>query len=79
MASRKLSGSHRRALSCPIGAGLAALVMLLVFRKDRLRITFFDRHVPASRYLLAALIPTGGAVLIYLIYRLFFGAPAAGA
>ena len=61
------------------GPGLAALVMLLVFRKDRLRITFFDRHVPASRYLLAALIPIGGAVLIYLIYRLFFGAPAAGA
>ena len=61
------------------GPGLAGLAMLLVFRKDRLRITFFDRHVPASRYLLAALIPIGGAVLIYLIYRLFFGAPAAGA
>ena len=58
--------------------GLAALVMLLIFRKDGLRITFFDRRVPASRYLLAALIPIGGAVLVYLIYRLFFGAPAAG-
>ena len=52
--------------------------MLLIFRKDRLRITFFDRNVPASRYLLAALIPIGGAVLVYLIYRLFFGAPALG-
>jgi uncharacterized protein len=59
--------------------GLAALVMLLIFRKDGLRITFFDRRVPASRYLLAALIPIGGAVLIYLIYRLFFGAAEAGA
>lgn len=57
------------------GPGLAALVMLLVFRKDRFRITFFDRKVPASRYVFAVLIPTGGAVLIYLIYRLFFGAP----
>ena len=58
------------------GPGLAALVMLLIFRKDRFRITFFDRKVPASRYLLAALIPISGAVLVYLIYRLFFGAPA---
>ena len=59
------------------GPGLAALLMLLIFRKDQLRVTFFDRRVPASRYLLAALIPIGGAVLIYLIYRLFVGAPAA--
>ena len=44
------------------GPGLAGLAMLLIFRKDQLRITFFDRHVPASRYLLAALIPIGGAV-----------------
>ncbi len=61
------------------GPGLAALVMLLIFRKDRFRITFFDRKVPASRYVLAALIPLGGAVLVYLIYRLFFGAPTSGA
>jgi membrane protease YdiL (CAAX protease family) len=61
------------------GPGLAGLAMLLIFRKDRLRITFFDRRAPASRYLFAALIPIGGAVLIYLIYRLFFGAPSAGA
>ena len=30
------------------GPGLAGLAMLLVFRRDRLRITFFDCHVPAS-------------------------------
>ena len=29
--------------------GLAALLMLLIFRKDRLHITFFDRRVPTSR------------------------------
>ena len=56
------------------GPGLAALTMLLIFRKDRFRITFFDRTIPASRYLLTALIPLGGAVLVYLIYRMFFGA-----
>ncbi len=61
------------------GPGLAALLMLLIFRKDRLRIAFFDRRVPASRYLLAALIPIGGALLVYIFYRLFFGTPAAGA
>ena len=59
------------------GPGLAALLMLLLFRKDRFRITFFDRKVPASRYVLAALIPFGGAALVYLIYRVFFSAAAA--
>ena len=56
------------------GPGLAALTMLLIFRKDRFRITFFDRTIPASRYLLTALTPLGGVVLVYLIYRVFFGA-----
>jgi membrane protease YdiL (CAAX protease family) len=57
------------------GPGLAALLMLLIFRKDRFQITFFDRRAPASRYLLAALIPLGGAALVSLIYRWLF-APA---
>lgn len=60
------------------GPGLAALLMLLIFRKDRFRITFCARKTPASRYLLAALMPLGGAVLIYLVHRLFFGASASG-
>ncbi len=60
------------------GPGLAALLMLLIFRKDGFRISIFDRKIPASRYLLAALIPAGGAALVFLIYRVFFAVPASG-
>jgi uncharacterized protein len=49
------------------GPGLAALLMLLIFRTDGHRLSIVDRRIPASRYLLAALIPTGGALVIYLI------------
>ena len=71
--------SRRQASSCHSGApGWQGSPCSSIFRKDRLRITFFDRRAPASRYLFAALIPIGGAVLIYLIYRLFFAAPSAG-
>lgn len=60
------------------GPGLAALLMLLIFRKDRFRITVFGDKVPATRYALAVLIPAGGAALVYLVYRLVFGASAVG-
>lgn len=62
-----------------LGPGLAALLMLVIFRKDRFRISFFDRTIPASRYLLAVAIPLGGAVVVYLIHRWFFAASAASA
>lgn len=60
------------------GPGLAALVMLLLFRRDSHRITVFDRRVRASRYVLAAVIPMGGALLIFAINRLTSGAPGPG-
>lgn len=60
------------------GPGLAALSMLLIFRKDGHRLVVFARGVPASRYLLAALIPAGGGLLIYLLNSLLFHAPAFG-
>ncbi len=53
------------------GPALAALVMLVFFRKDQLRVVVFDRKVPLLRYLLAALIPVLGAALVYLMYRPF--------
>lgn len=56
------------------GPGLAALLMLLIFRKDGHRFSIVERRIPASRYVLAALIPTGGALVVYLISSLIFGA-----
>ena len=52
------------------GPGLAALAMLLLFRRDGHRITFVSPQTPAIRYLSAALIPAGAALVIYLIRSL---------
>lgn len=64
--------SAETVIMAQLGPGLAALLMLLIFRKDRFRISFFDRKIPASRYLLALAIPLGGATLVWFIHRLFF-------
>jgi membrane protease YdiL (CAAX protease family) len=55
------------------GPGLAALLMLLLFRRDRHRLSIYDRRVPASRYALAVLVPTGVALVIYLLNTLVLG------
>ena len=52
------------------GPGLAALVMLVLFRKDGHKITFFSKATPAMRYVHAALIPVGAGLTILLISRL---------
>lgn len=52
------------------GPGLAALAMLLLFRRDGHRITFVSPQTPGIRYLYAALIPIGAALVIYLIRSL---------
>jgi membrane protease YdiL (CAAX protease family) len=56
------------------GSGLAALVMLVMFRRDRHRFSVVDRNIPRSRYVAAALIPLGGALAAYLIKTLILGA-----
>jgi membrane protease YdiL (CAAX protease family) len=55
-----------------LGPGLAALLMMLLFRKDGHRLTIVGRKTPASRYVLAALIPVGVAVAVFIINRLIF-------
>ncbi len=52
------------------GPGIAALVMLLIFRKDNFKLSFFDKSIPAFRYL-AALLPLGIGVLVYLLRFIF--------
>jgi hypothetical protein len=56
------------------GSGLAALVMLVIFRGDRHWFSVVDRSIPLSRYVVAALVPLGGALAAYLINTLILGA-----
>ncbi len=53
-----------------IAPGAAALMMLVIFRKDRFQITFFSKDTPALRYLWAALIPVGVGLVVYLVQSL---------
>ena len=48
------------------GPGIAALLMLVIFRKDGFKITFFSKDIPVLRYV-AALTPIGVGLVIYLI------------
>ena len=50
-----------------LGPGAAALLMLVIFRKDNFKITFFSRETPPVRYLLAFLIPAGVGLVVFLI------------
>ncbi len=52
------------------GPGIAALLMLELFRKDGFKITFFAKSTPPLRYLYAALIPLGVGVVVYLLKSL---------
>ena len=49
------------------GPGLAALLMLVIFRRDKFKITLFSKETPGIRYWLAVLLPVGAGVLVYLI------------
>ena len=49
------------------GPGIAALLMLAIFRKDGFKITFFSKGTPTRRYLYAALIPLGVGLVVYLM------------
>ncbi len=49
------------------GPGIAALLMLVIFRKDGFKLTLFSKGTPTRRYLTAALIPLGVGLVIYLV------------
>jgi membrane protease YdiL (CAAX protease family) len=53
------------------GPGIAALLMLLIFRKDGHRFVFFSRETLLPRYLTAVLIPAGAAVVVFLLLQVF--------
>lgn len=52
------------------GPGMAALLILTIFRKDSFKITFYSKDAPLVRYLLAAVIPAGVGLVVFLIRSL---------
>jgi membrane protease YdiL (CAAX protease family) len=59
------------------GPGIAALLMLVFFRKDNHRITFFSKEIPVMRYVYAALIPVGVSVIVFLVKAILAIKPSA--
>jgi hypothetical protein len=49
-----------------MGPGIAALLMLVIFRKDGFKITFLPKGAYAPRYI-AALFPSGVGGVVYLL------------
>jgi membrane protease YdiL (CAAX protease family) len=49
------------------GPGIAAFLMLLIFRKDGHRILFFSKGTPLIRYIVAALAPLGVGLVVLMI------------
>ena len=49
------------------GPGIAAFLMLLIFRKDGHKILFFSKDTPVIRYVYAALIPVGVGLVVLMI------------
>jgi membrane protease YdiL (CAAX protease family) len=50
-----------------LAPGIAAVLMLVIFRRDGHRLSIVDHRVPPSRYLLVAFVPAVGGLLVYLI------------
>jgi membrane protease YdiL (CAAX protease family) len=55
------------------GPGLAALVMLVLFRRDRVKFAVTFKGIPFLKVLGAIGIPIGVAVVLFIVYRQFFG------
>lgn len=56
-----------------LAPGLGALLILLIFRRDQIQLSIVNPKVPWSRYLLSALVPAGGALVIFLINHYTIG------
>jgi membrane protease YdiL (CAAX protease family) len=52
------------------GPGIAALLTVVIFRKDGIKINFFSKETPALRYLWAALVPAGVGLVVFLVRSL---------
>ena len=53
-----------------LAPGIAAILMLVIFRKDGHKIVFFSNYTSLARYLYALLIPVGVSLVVFLIRSL---------
>ena len=53
-----------------LGPGAAALLMVVLFRRDGVKITFFSKETSPVHYLLAVLIPAGLGLVVFLLRSL---------
>ena len=60
-----------------LAPGIAALLMLVIFRKDGHQIIFLSKGISFSRYLYAALIPAGVSLVVLVIRSLMDITPSA--
>jgi membrane protease YdiL (CAAX protease family) len=61
------------------GPGIAALLMLVLFRKDGHKITFHSTGTPVLRYVYAALLPVGVSLIVFVVKSLLSIEPSADA
>ena len=54
-----------------LGPGLAALAILILFKKKNFQITFISKQTNLKRYFLAAAIPAGVGTIVYFLRSLF--------
>jgi membrane protease YdiL (CAAX protease family) len=71
---QQVSGLNPGEIVLPqFGPGLAALVMLALFRKDGWKPAVSLGEIPLRRYLYVLGIPLATGILLFLAYRTFFG------
>ena len=61
------------------GVGIAAFLMVVLFRKDGHTLTFFSKTVPVVRYVQAAMIPLGAGLIVLLVSSFVSIKPSADA
>lgn len=69
---QQLLGIDPTQLSLPqFGPGIAALVMLRLFRKDQVKVTFTLKGIHPLKYLVALVLPLVVPVILFLVYNQF--------
>lgn len=69
---QQVAGVDSQVIVLPqLAPGLAALVMLLLFRKHRFKVTLTLKTAQFRKYLAALLLPLGVMVVVFLLYGFF--------
>ena len=68
---RVLGIDAEKIVMAEFGPGLAAIVMLLLFRGDNVKFTIAFKGIPFLKYLGAIIIPIVVSIILFLVYRHF--------